>query len=385
MVRKSLLLIAIFLSGYGNFSLAQQSSLIRFVDEGGKTFAQAEAVIQDGGLYFTIEALREAFDQDLKQQYSFLTKALTLNLKGKRIRLRIGVPFVTVDPQEKKLPLSRPPLIIGRQPMLPLEFFTEFIRHVYDIKASYNPVLKTIHIKKETALHPNLTSPSVPAQHAEFLVVVDPGHGGTDSGCRGNTGVLEKDIVLNFAEQIQDTCREHQIPVLLTRDTDMDRRPTERIDIARRNQGKLFLSFHCNASFSPQAEGIHLCVNNSLGELHSENPSVESNEMLQHDTIIKALSQEDFLGQSRQFASILQKELAPFSRSPIPLTEIPLATLSRVYMPAVLVEIGYLSNDADEARLKDAGSVASMATVISQAIQKYITALNQVGEAENVK
>ena len=114
MVRKSLLLIAIFLSGYGNFSLAQQSSLIRFVDEGGKTFAQAEAVIQDGGLYFTIEALREAFDQDLKQQYSFLTKALTLNLKGKRIRLRIGVPFVTVDPQEKKLPLSRPPLIIGR-------------------------------------------------------------------------------------------------------------------------------------------------------------------------------------------------------------------------------------------------------------------------------
>lgn len=89
--------------------------------------------------------------------------------------------------------------------------------------------------------------------------------------------------------------------------------------------------------------------------------------------------------QSRQFASILQKELEPFSPLPIPLTEFPLATLSGVYMPAILIETGYLSNETDEARLTDTDSLASIATAIAQAIERYIAKVDSVGETVNGK
>jgi N-acetylmuramoyl-L-alanine amidase len=98
---------------------------------------------------------------------------------------------------------------------------------------------------------------------------------------------------------------------------------------------------------------------------------------------IEALLQEDFLIQSRQFATILQTELEKFSPAPIPLSEIPLTTLAAVYMPAVLIEIGYLSNEAEEARLTDADNLAFIATGIVQAIQKYIAESNQAEEAAN--
>ena len=87
--------------------------------------------------------------------------------------------------------------------------------------------------------------------------------------------------------------------------------------------------------------------------------------------------------QSRQFATILQTELETLSPTPISLTEIPLAMLAGVYMPAVLIEIGYLSNETDEARLTDADHLAFIATEILQAIQTYIAESNQVEEAAN--
>ena len=382
MVRQSILFIAILLSSCASSSFAQPPS-IRFVDEGGKTLAEAEVVAQRGGLYLTIETLREAFDPGIKQQYSSLTKRLTLNLKGKQLRLRIGSLSVSVDSDEVKLSLSRPPLIIEGKRMLPLELFTELIPQVYDFEVFYNPVLQTIHITERTAPFPNLPPSVSTGRPAAFLVILDPGHGGADTGCRGNTGVVEKDIVLELAKQIEAASRQNQVDVLLTRDADFERRPTERIDIAKKNQGKLFLSLHCNASFSERAEGIHLYVNNSLGGTQSDRPSIESDEASKHNTIIQALSQEEFLMQSRQLATILQTELETFSPSPIPLTEVPLAPLAGVYMPAVLVEVGYLSNEADEARLTDADSLASMATAILQAIRTYIAESNQVEEAAN--
>jgi N-acetylmuramoyl-L-alanine amidase len=96
---------------------------------------------------------------------------------------------------------------------------------------------------------------------------------------------------------------------------------------------------------------------------------------------IRALSQEDFLEESRQFATHIQKALEPFVSPPIPLTELPMVTLSGVYMPAILIELGYLSSEADEARLTDVANIASMATGIMQGIQTA----NSAEEAVNRK
>jgi N-acetylmuramoyl-L-alanine amidase len=88
------------------------------------------------------------------------------------------------------------------------------------------------------------------------------------------------------------------------------------------------------------------------------------------------LAQDDFLLQSREFAAMLQEQFAATIPSSVSLMEMPLVTLSDVYMPAILIEIGYLSNAADEARLVDAENLASMSMAIALAVQRYITAFN---------
>ena len=382
MVYRFILFIAILLLSWVSLSVSQSSS-IRFVDGSGKALAQVEIVERNGSLYFPIKALREAFDPGMKQKYIAPTKRLTLNLKEQQLQLRIGSLAVSVNSDETQLSLSRPPLIIEGVLMLPLEFFTDLLPKIHDFMVTYNPIIQTIHITEKAAPLPDLPSTSATERAAQFLVILDPGHGGADIGSRGSTLVAEKDIVLNFAKQIEVIARENQVEVLLTRDADLERRPQDRIDIAQKNYGKLFLSLHCNVSFSARAAGIHIYVSNSLGRTQLGRPPVSLEAISGNSTTIETLSQDEFLTQSRQFAAILQKELEESSPTPISLTEIPLATLAAVYMPAVLIEIGYLSNEADETRLTNPDNLASMAMGIVQAIQTYVAESNQLEETAN--
>ena len=378
--RRFTLFITIPLLSWVNLSFAQ-STPIRFVDGSGKTLAQVEVIERSGGLYLPVQTLREAFDPGMKQQYSSLTKRLTLNLKEQQLQLRIGSLSVSVNSDETQLSLSHPPLIAEGALMLPLEFFTDLLPQIYDFRVTHNPVIQTIHITEKTAQLPDLSHDTTTEGRTKFLVIIDPGHGGTDLGGRGSTLVAEKDIVLNLAKQIETVARENQVEVLLTRDADFERRPQERIDIAQKHYGKLFLSLHCNVSFSDRAAGVHLYVSNSLGHAQLDRPSTKRDAPSQHSTTIETLSQEEFLIESRQFATILRTELETLSPTPISLTEMPLATLTAVYMPAVLIEIGYLSNMADETRLTNADNLVLMARGIVQAIQRYVAELNQAEDA----
>lgn len=382
MVRQFILSIAILLLSLFSHSFAQ-SSLMRFVDGSGNTLAQAQIIEQDGGLYLPIQTLREAFDPGMKQQYIELTKRLTLNLKEKQLRLRIGSLAVSTDSDETQLSLAHPPRIIEGQLMLPLSFFTDLLPEIYDFRVTHNPVIQTIHITDKAAPLPELTTDTATEGPAKFLVILDPGHGGADTGYRGTTLRAEKDIVLDLAKKIEEVARQNQVAVLLTRDADFEQRPRERIDIAQNNLGKLFLSLHCNASFSQRAAGIHLYVSNSLGITYVDRPPTNPSRASQNSVTIETLSQENFLKQSRQFATILQTELEKLSPAPIPLSELPLATLAAVYMPAVLIEIGYLSNEADEARLADPENLALIAAGIVQAIQTYVTESDQAEATAN--
>lgn len=354
--------------------------LIRFVDEGGKTVAEVEARFHSGSLYLPVEVLRKAFDTDLKQQYTTITQKLVLNLKGKQINLRIGNSSVTTDEDGDTILLSHPPRIIEGKRMLPLAFFTQLLPQLFNVEVFYNSPLQTMLITEKSARFPNLSFPSSSGEQTEFLIVLDPGHGGSDTGCRGNTGILEKDVVLGLAKRIQRLCQQNDIRVQLTREADVERRPIERVRIANQNQGQLFLSLHCNASFSSNAEGVHIYINNPMGELKSETAPTSSNQTSGRRTIT-VLAQEDFLMQSREFAAMLQEQFTAITPSPVSLMEVPLVTLSDIYMPAILMEIGYLSNTADEARLADAESLTSMTMAIFLAVQQYITAFNPEEEA----
>ena len=341
----------------------QQSPSIRFVDQSGKMLAQVETVTRDGVPYLPVDALSRIVDSDMRRKFD-LTGRLTLVLKQKQIELRLGMPSATVADQPEPITLSHPPLVIDQRPMLPITFFTEVFPDLYDLEVAYNPELQRVRIVEAQD-----TFPLAWAQE-EFLVVVNPGHGGTDSGFQASDGVLEKEITLAIAKHVETYCQQNGIRVVLTRDGDYERRPLERVQIANQSGGQLFLSVHCNASYAAKAEGIRLYVNNSMWHRQSDD-STSSTDNVSHHRKITTLSQEDFLNRSRDFASILQEQLKTSMGNLVPLTEIPLTTLSEVYMPALLIELGYLSNAANQEKLTDLGSQEAIAGSIGAAIVKY--------------
>lgn len=330
--------------------------------------AQVETVARDGTLYLPVDALRRTVDPDMRKKYD-LTGRLTLVLNQKRIDLNLGTLSATVAGQSEPTTLSHPPLVINQQPMLPITFFTELLPNIYNFEAAYNAELQRVRIV-ETQDAPQLTEPQ-----EGFLVVVNPGHGGSDTGCQGSDGVLEKDITLAVAQLIEAYCQQNAIRVMLTRDGDYERRPLERVQIAIQHGGQLFLSLHCNASYATGSEGAHMYVNNSMWHRQSDHSTSSFTGDSPRRREITTLSQEDFLNRSRDFAHILQEQLKTSTGNLTPLTEIPLTTLSKVYMPALLIELGYLSNVANQEKLTDLGNQKTIADSIGAAIVEYRTTL----------
>ena len=269
----------------------RQSPLVRFVDRGGKMLAEEETVTRDGTLYLSVDALRRIIDSDMRKKYD-LTGRLTLVLNQKRIELHQGIPSATVDGQPEPIALSHPPLVIDQQPMLPITFFTEALPNIYNLEVAYNVELQRIRIAETQE------APSVAGVAEGFLVVVNPGHGGTNTGYQSSDGVLEKNITLEVAKHLEAYCKQNEIRIVLTRDGDYERRPLERVQIANQSGGALFLSLHCNASYGTGTEGVRLYVNNSAWHRQFGNSTTSTGAVTPRKKIT-TLSQEDFLDQSR--------------------------------------------------------------------------------------
>ncbi len=362
------LFFVIFISCLVDNGVAQEPD-VHFIDADGKTIAEVPAQLKDETVYLSVDAVKQVFDPAMTQQYNHPRKRLTLRMKGKQLRLQMDKPTINIDPGGEIVTLSAPPVIIGQQPMVPIGFFTQLLPIFNDVEVIYNPSLRRIQMRPKGAWMPMET-----AGPQNWAIIIDPGHGGVDdTGCQASTGLLEKDVVLALAKQIQRLNKPREMQVYLTRQTDTKKTHFERIQVANRNQGRLFLSLHCNASFSPHEKGIKIYLNNPKGQLRfpSTTGQAPSGQRL------KILAQANFLKQSRDFASDLQTELNFLTEIPVTITELPLIALSEIYMPGVVLELGYLSNAEDLEQLSNPEYITSVAQAVTRAIQRYISSANQ--------
>ena len=345
-----------------------QETFVRFIDVDGELIAEVPAQHQGEQIYLPVDAVKEVFDPDMTDQYNHPRKRLTLKTKGKQIRVQIGNPVVSIDPGGQIHTLPTPPIIIAQQPVLPITFFTQVLPELNNLEAIYNPSLQRVQLRPKGTWTPTITDDST-----GWAIIVDPGHGGPDDrGCESNTGLLEKDIVLTLAKQLQRISKPQGMQIYLTRQTDAKKTHLERIQVAKRNQGQLFLSLHCNASFSPHEKGIKIYLNNPKGQLRFPS-NVQSEPIGQR---LNILAQANFLKQSRDFAQALQTDLNFLTEIPIQITELPLLALSEIYMPAIVLELGYLSNAEDLEKLSNAEYMTSVAQAIARAFQRYISSTN---------
>ena len=369
--RRSIAVYAFFL-GVLVWSIAlkgiAQEPYVHFIDADGKTVAKVPAQLKDETVYLSVNAVKQVFDPAMTHQYNHPRKRLTLKTKDRQIRLQMGKTTVSIDPGGDIFTLSTPPIIIAQQPMVPIVFFTQLLPILSNVEVIYNPSLRRVQMRPKSAWGP---VEIVDSQN--FAIIIDPGHGGIDDrGCEGNTGLLEKNVVLGIAKQIHRLSKQQKMPVYLTRQTDTKKTHFERIQVANRNQGKLFLSLHCNASFSPHEKGVKVYLNNPNGQLRFPS-TVRQAPAGQR---LKILAQANFLKQSRDFAVALQTELNFLTETPVTVTELPLVALSEVYMPAVVLELGYLSNAGDLEKLSNSEYLTSVAQAVTRAIQRYVSSIN---------
>jgi N-acetylmuramoyl-L-alanine amidase len=232
-----------------------------------------------------------------------------------------------------------------------------------------------------------------------FVVVLDAGHGGHDSGNRGN-GYSEKNIALNIALQIgKILVKNKNIKVIFTRKTDIVVKLVDRANIANKADADLFVSIHCDAHTS-QAHGagtfvLGLHANQRNFEVAKRENSVifyEEDFEKNYDgfdpnnpesVIGLTLMQETYLDQSIVAAATIQKSfVANLSRKDRTVKQAGFVVLKYTYMPSVLIETGFLTNKKEGAYLNSKKGQDQMSITIAKAIINYKNELG-IGVKEN--
>jgi N-acetylmuramoyl-L-alanine amidase len=238
--------------------------------------------------------------------------------------------------------------------------------------------------------------PLLTAARGIRTIVLDPGHGGAETGARGPGGTLEKDITLAVAQQLK-TLIENKLGlrVLLTRSGDETMSLDQRAAFANNNKADLFLSLHTNASTRSNVSGAEVLYL-SLDEY---GPEAQSAALQTADTIPALggstrtiaivpwdLAQARHIDRSAQLARLVDASLRQrVSMSGRALQQAPLRVLVGANMPAVLVEMGFLSNADEERKLASKELQTNIVQALYQAIERFRAAAGARAEASGAE
>jgi N-acetylmuramoyl-L-alanine amidase len=209
-------------------------------------------------------------------------------------------------------------------------------------------------------------------------IVIDAGHGGDETGARGPNGTQEKDVTLSVARQLKASIEARLgLRVLMTRDADATVGLDERAALANNNKADLFVSIHANASVSSQASGaeVFYLSLDEYGERarRDAQPEVTSIPGMSGEKQIELLlwdmAQARHLEDSAMLATFVEQQLrARVPMSARAIQQAPFRVLVGANMPAVLVELGFVTNPTEEAKLTSPDHQGRLTQAIYDAI-----------------
>ncbi len=205
-----------------------------------------------------------------------------------------------------------------------------------------------------------------PATRSLETIVIDPGHGGPDIGAKGLSGLQEKNLCLELARQLALLLRQQLgLRVILTRDGDYALEQYERTAIANHNKADLFLSLHFNADFAAQQRGMEIYVLEPRSADNEDIAQVEGG-ILWDKAQLKSLKQSHRLAQA-----IYQQTIGSAYVKNIGIYSAPLLVLKGAAMPAVLLELAFITNQQEEEELWAKEYNATMAEALYRGILSY--------------
>ncbi len=194
-----------------------------------------------------------------------------------------------------------------------------------------------------TSPYPSPTSPypNQPIPHGRIVVIIDPGHGGKDSGAPGLRGVLEKDVVLPLGEKLAAILQQNGIQVYLTRNADYFVDLAPRVEMADRVHADLFVSIHANSvDDRPDVNGLETYYFDSGLRLAQ----------VVHRSILDSIGTIKDRGVRKARFYVLRKSS----------------------MPSILVETGYMTGREDLPKLATSEYQSRMAAAIARGVLQYL-------------
>jgi len=238
------------------------------------------------------------------------------------------------------------------------------------------------------------STPKIGPDNKIDVIVIDPGHGGTDYGAIGPRGAREKNIALSIAKKLAKLIRkDKQFKVVMTRDRDKTVTLQQRADIANDAGADLFISIHANSSTKRYVRGwnvfflapakndsaravaqfensVFLKGRSALGEHQDYDTDTPFNDPVL--TILNEMIMTEFQAESYDFAMMADRELRRSLKIPARgVDQAGFFVLNMVFTPSVLIEAGFISNKKEEKLLKSRRYQESVAKAIYRAIKRF--------------
>lgn len=232
----------------------------------------------------------------------------------------------------------------------------------------------------------------VPNFKRTFRVLLDPGHGGHDKGARSEAGLLEKNLCLDVASRVASALnasakiRGVPMEVRLTRSSDRFVTLRDRVLTANEWKADLFISIHANAAPSPAPSGFEIyflsteASDNHTRYLVEKENSVDEKVPPGVLSILSDLQRTNHIQESGQLARQFFRRMSRSLRANVRgVRQGPFTVLNGTEMPAILIEIGYLTNERDAAELARQGYLNRLVGAISSSIFQTVAELRRLG------
>ncbi len=298
------------------------------------------------------------------------------------VEIRPGTPYLSWG--REKVHLAEAPYALAGRIYVPLQFLVDVLPWKLPLHFHYDPASRTL----------NFTPPG-PSRESNTdgvaaVVVIDPGHGGRDVGARGPGGVLEKEVSLGIARELARVLEgDPSLEVHLTREADVLVPLWQRGELATEWKGDrpaVFISLHANAMANSRAtRGFETYFLSEARTEHErrvaalENSAVEFEretdravEYADLSFILKELRNLDHQHWSVFLAQLVQAQLQQVHPGPDRgVKQGPFAVLTNALMPAVLVEVGFISNPQEERLMVQRGFQEDVARALAGAVKQF--------------
>jgi len=344
-------------------AIAQETPLVVY-NSNGDELGTLNVRDNQGSKYVLLEEISRLFGGTRQNQP--LLGRVTLIMKEKRIVVNLNQNKVKINDDEYTL--SKPTINISGKAAVSADFLTRILSRVLEKRIVLDQEQWTLEITdspfdKRAEREADLGIP-MKTYSSPFRVMIDPGHGGFDTGVRSKDNVLEKDLTLEVAQKIKELLDGKEgIEVYLTRSEDRYMTSDERVNFANNLRGNVLLSIHFNWSPSQNAKGFNVFINSDRIRMAPEasTASISGADM--------------FTGYSKRFAGEIKSHLSSVISTGGKEKEAPLVITSGLFMPCILLEVLYLSNQKDLEMLSKPDFIETLATSLSDSILSFSRAV----------